>query len=170
MASADKIHLIAACSAAVDSGEKLAPNARLWLARASLRCDPKGRTQYGANRYSMDTGDTINNGNDAIDQLLALGLIAHDYDDNGAECWRLMHYEFGAKPRKVGGYGSDRESPKDSLPPQYGRPVSAVVDPPTGNQDFVAPKWSDIAGEVIAPIPDRIVITHQPDPEGEPQW
>lgn len=160
MASADRNHLIAACCAAVDNGEKLTPNARLWLARASLRSDPKGRTRYGASAYSFDTGDTINNGNDAIDQLLALGLLAHDHDDEGAECWRLMHYAWDAKPQTIGGYGPDRGLKRDGNPPGYGRPVDHVIGPNTGNLDFEAPKWADIAESIRA--------GRQPEPD--PEW
>ena len=149
MASADKIHLIAACSAAVDSGERLTPNARLWLARASLRCDAKGRTNYGPVRYSTDTSDSVANGAAAVEQLLALGLICHDHTDDGTECWRLMHYDFDAKQAKVGGYTQDRLSPRDGNPPAYGRPVSAVIDPPTGKQDFTPPRWDEIKPHVI---------------------
>lgn len=154
MASADRNHLIAACSAAVDSGERLTPNARLWLARASLRCDPKGRTNYGPVRYASDTGDSVANGTQAVEQLLAIGLVCHDHDDDGNECWRLMHYDFDAKVAKVGGYGQDRLSPRDGKPPAYGRPVNAVIDPPTGKQVFHVPTWDEIRPVVMHEEPD----------------
>ena len=156
MASADKITLLAACAAAVDSSARLTPNARLWLARASLRCDPKGRTSYGPVRYAHDTGDTVANGTQAVEQLLAAGLLCHDHDDQGVECWRLMHYDFDTKAAKVGGYGPDRLSPRDGLPPSHGRPIEAVISPPSGNLDFTPPTWDEIKPDVI----------HQ----GEPSW
>jgi hypothetical protein len=149
MASADRARLIAACSAAVDHGGKITPNARLWLARASLRCDSKGRTSYSAEGYSADTTDTIANGHAAIAQLLEKGLICHDHDEAGSPCLRLLHYDFdaGANPR-IGGYGPDAGLPRDGLPPGYGRPVSAVITPQGGNHDYTPKPWSDIAQTV----------------------
>lgn len=151
MASADRNTLIAACSAAVDSNENLTPSMRLWLARASLHCDPKGRTNYGPVRYAHDTGDTITNGTQAVEQLLAAGLLCHDHNDQGDECWRLMHYDFTSRTPTIGGYTQDRLSPRDGYPPAYGRPVSAVIDPPTGNLDFTPPSWNQIAPTIEKP-------------------
>lgn len=128
MPNAERRHLIAACVAAVDLADPISPNARLWLARASLRADPKGRTRYGPARYSTDTGDTEASGQAAIAQLLARGLVTHDHDDNGTECWRLTHHDWDSTPT-IGGYSADAGQHRDGYPPQYGRRVSDVIQP-----------------------------------------
>ena len=153
MASAERKHLIAACVAAVDLRAQVSPNARLWLARASLHADSKGRTGYGAMRYAADTGDAGSNGEAAIRQLLELGLVANDHNDQGVECWRLLHYDWDSDATLViRGYGRDAGQKRDGLPPMYGRRVSDVIDPPSGRQDFTPPTWDEIA----------LRISHQP--------
>jgi hypothetical protein len=128
MASADRKHLIAACVAAVDLRDTISPNARLWLARASLHADPKGRTGYGPARYAGDTGDTETSGQAAIAQLLACGLVINDHNDDGVECWRLAHYDW-QRGDTIGGYSSDAGQKRDGLPPMYGRHVNDVIGP-----------------------------------------
>lgn len=132
------------------------PAARLWLARASLHTDGKGRTSYGPTRCAADIGldDALIEA--GINWLLARGLVCHDHADQGTECWRLMHYGFDAKTARIGGYGPDRMSPRDGLPPMYGRPVSAVISPPDGNLDYTPPPWSAIAPTITEGDPDEM--------------
>jgi hypothetical protein len=121
------------------------PAARLWLARASLYTDTKGRTAYGPTRCATDLGldpDIIAAG---INWLTARGLVAHDHDEQGRECWRLMHYDWDQAAPTIGGYGPDRGLKRDGLPPMYGRPVDQVITPPTGNLDYTPPTWDEIA-------------------------
>lgn len=129
MANADKTHLIAAAVAALDLDSAMPPNARLWLARASLRCDPKGRTRYGPARYSADVRDTEESGRAAIDWLTNAGIVLNDTDDDGIECWRLTHHEWAKDYATITGYGRDAGQKRDGLPPQYGRTVADVIEP-----------------------------------------
>lgn len=161
MASADRKHLIAACVAAVDLIDHLSPNARLWLARASLHCDPKGRTSYGPTRYAWETGDSETNGRNAIDQLLERGLVVNDHNETGGECWRLCHHDWDRDTTPtIGGYSADAGQKRDGLPAQYGRSVADVIEPPTGKLDFTAPKWDEIREQVL----------HGQGEEDDPEW
>lgn len=158
MASAERMHGLAACASAMRSDEPMPPNARLWLARASLYADTEGRTSYGPMRYSVDCRDTEDNGRAGIAWLLGRGLVCHDHDDNGTECWRLMHYDFDAKQPAIGGYGPDRGLKRDGLPPAYGRPVDRVIGTQSGNTNFTAPTWDEVKAQISRPR------------EEEPEW
>ena len=115
VASAERKHLIAACVAAVDLRENVAPNARLWLARASLKCDEKGRTKYSAERYADDTNDSIDSGERAIELLQKLGLVVNDVDEDGDDCLRLIHHQWDRED-VITGYGRDAGQKRDGLP------------------------------------------------------
>lgn len=129
MASADRIHAGAAAIAALRMTDKLQPNARLWLAMASLNCDPKGRTRYSAKAYADDTQDTITNGNLAIRWLTSRGIVLHDYDEDGQPCLRLIHHDWAKDYTTIGGYSRDAGQKRDGHPPQYGRTVDDVIEP-----------------------------------------
>ena len=140
---------LAAVGSAIRSDQAMPPSARLWLARASLFADAKGRTNYGPARYADWSGDTVGNAQRGIDWLLANGLVSHDHTDDGAECWRLGHFDWQADP-VIAGYGRDTGQRRDGLPPQYGRTVKDVIEPPTGRQDFEAPSWDAIRADVMS--------------------
>lgn len=145
VATATRNHGLAACGSAIRSDEPMPPNARLWLARASLFTDDKGRTRYGPARYATDCRDTEQSGEAGIAWLCARGLVCNDHDDNGIECWRLLHYDWDQPEPRINGYSTNAGQKRDGLPPQYGRTVDDVIDPPTGRQDFTPPTWADIA-------------------------
>lgn len=137
-----------ACVSAIRSDAKMPPAARLWLARAALFADDKGRTKYGPARCASDIGlqpDLIEAG---INWLLATGLVLHDHDDTGAECWRLAHHDYDRED-VIGGYSADAGQKRDGLPPQYGRTVADVIDSPTGNLHFDPPAWDQIRDHVL---------------------
>lgn len=147
MADATRKRQHNACVAAIRSDVKMPPAARLWLARAALHTDDKGRTKYGPTRCANDVGlnpDAIERG---VNWLTAAGLVMHDHDDRGLECWRLAHHDYDRED-VIGGYSADAGQKRDGHPPQYGRRVSDVIDPPTGNLDFTPPKWSDVASQI----------------------
>lgn len=134
----------AAAVSALRSDTRMPPNARLYLARVSLFCDDKGRTRYGPTRYATDTGDTDESGQRALNWLAAAGLILNDVDDNGMDCWRLVHYEWEQPAPRIKGYGENAGLLKNGLPPAYGRPVSHVITPPGGNLDYEPPSWEEV--------------------------
>lgn len=156
MAGASRNHALAACGSAIRAAGPMPPNARLWLARASLFTDAKGRTRYGPARYAADMGDTEESGARAIDWLMGQTIISHDVDDDGIECWRLGHFDWQVEP-VITGYGRDAGQVRDALPPQYGRSVDDVIDPPSGKQDFHVPSWDEI----------RPTVMHEED---DPEW
>jgi hypothetical protein len=147
MADATRKHQHNACVSAMRSAEPMPPAARLWLARASLFTDDKGRTSYGPARCGGDVGLDPDHIEAGIHWLLAAGLVLHDHDDNGVECWRLAHYDW-AKGDTIGGYSADAGQVRDGLPPQYGRRVDDVITPPSGNLDYTPPTWADIAPSI----------------------
>ena len=152
----DRERGFAAAVSAIRTDAAMPPNSRLYLARASLFCDSKGRTRYGPVRYATDTGDST--GQQAIDWLTANGLVVNDTLDDGTECWRLVHYEWDAPTPRIGGYSPDAGQPRNGLPPAYGRPVDAVIPPKARGADtFKAP-----------PGPWRTHVT-QPDPREDTQ-
>lgn len=116
------------------------PNVRLWLAKASLCSDGKGRTSYSASRYAKDTGDSEASGDRAVTWILGNGYAVHDVHDNAEPCLRLCHYDFGADRAVIRGYGRDAGMRRDGLPPAYGRTLSDVVPPPYGNLEYVPAK------------------------------
>ncbi len=128
MANATRNHGLAACGSAIRNTTQMPPHARLWLARASLFTDPKGRTGYGPARYANDMGDTEHNGQAAINWLTHHGLVLNDVNDDGVECWRLAHYDWDSEDT-IGGYSRDAGQKRDGLPPQYGRTVADVIAP-----------------------------------------
>ena len=148
----DRNQGFAAAVSALRTDTRIPPNARLYLARASLFADAKGRTRYGPTRYATDMGDSEESGQRAINWLTAAGLILNDTDDNGVECWRLTHYDWNTPEPKIKGYGPDAGLPKNGLPPAYGRPVSHVTPPVGGNLDYTPPAWDQIK-PLIAPAP-----------------
>jgi hypothetical protein len=111
------------------------PNARLYLARASLFTDEKGRTRYSPDAYSADMRDTVQSGNAAVQWLLSQALISLDVNEDGEDCYRLTHYDYDREP-VIGGYSRDAGQKRDGAPPQYGRTVADVLDPPSGNLDY----------------------------------
>jgi hypothetical protein len=141
----------AAAVSAARTNTQMPPNARLYLIRASLFCDDKGRTRYGPATYARDMSDTPENGQLAVNWLTAAGLIVNDVDDNGIECWRLTHYDWAAQTL-ITGYGPEAGLPRDGHPPGYGKPVHMALTPPTGNLNFTPPTWDQIA-PTIAPPP-----------------
>lgn len=141
----------AAAVSALRNDTRMPPNARLYLARTSLFCDPKGRTRYGPTRYATDMGDTEESGQRALNWLTSAGLIVNDVNDDGTDCWRLIHFEWDAPEPRIKGYGPDAGLPKNGLPPAYGRPVSYVIDTPTGNLNFTPPPWTQIAPTITPP-------------------
>lgn len=136
-----------ACVSAMRSPEPMPPAARLWLARAALFSDDKGRTSYGPTRCAGDVGLDAELIEAGIRWLLARGLVLHDHTDAGVECWRLAHTDW-TEPT-YGEYSEHAGQRKDNLPPQYGRRVADVIDPPHGKQDFPVPPWSEIAPQII---------------------
>ena len=137
-----------ACVSAIRSDVKMPPAARLWLARAALFADDKGRTKYGPSRLAFDCGLPADAVEGAINWLLAAGLVLHDHDDTGVECWRLAHHDYDRQD-VIGGYSRDAGQKRDGLPPQYGRGVADVIDPPTGNQNYKPPSWDEIKADVL---------------------
>lgn len=148
MADATRNHQGAACTSAIRSAEPMPPAARLWLARASLHTDDRGRTNYGPARCATEVGLNFEVLQVGIEWLLTHGLVAHDHNDKGDECWRLMHYDWDAKTPTISGYGPDRGLKRDGLPPMYGRSVDHVITPPTGNLDYTPPAWAAIAQQI----------------------
>lgn len=117
-----------ACVSAIRSPEPMPPAARLWLARAALFADPKGRTSYGPARCGTDIGLDPDHIDSGIRWLLARGLVLHDHNDDGVECWRLAHTDWTGTDT-IGGYSRDAGQTRDGYPPQYGRRVSDVIEP-----------------------------------------
>jgi hypothetical protein len=103
---------------------------------------------YSPERYANDMQDTADNARNGIEWLLENALVMHDHNDDGIECWRLAHYDWDGE-KVITGYGRDAGQKRDGLPPQYGRTVADVIEPPSGRQDFTAPKWNEIKGFVL---------------------
>lgn len=142
MADATRKRQFDACVAAIRSDERMPPAARLWLARAALFSDDKGRTKYGPARLASDCGLPADAAERGINWLTAAGLVLHDHDDHGAECWRLAHHDY-TREDVIGGYSRDAGQKRDGLPPQYGRTVDDVIEPPTG-KPFTPPPATDV--------------------------
>lgn len=118
---------MAACASAIRNEANMPPGARLFLARASLFCDDRGRTLYGPTRYETDTGDP--HGERHVQWLMSHDLVCDDRTDDGTECWRLTHFDWKKDPRRIRGYSSDAGMERDGYPPQYGRTVADVIQP-----------------------------------------
>lgn len=130
MPNADRKHLIAACVAAITTSHtRIPPNARLWLALASLKADPKGRTRYTPDGYSADAHDTVQSGQAAINWLIANAIIINDTDDEGEDCYRLTHHDWDRDYAVITGYSTDAGQRRDGHPPAYGRGVHDVIEP-----------------------------------------
>jgi len=144
--SGESLAQYAACVSAVRQPTRMPGHARLWLASASLAADSDGRTAYSAGKHIDHTISTWDAVQSAIDWLVNAGLVIHDTYPNGDPCLRLMHYDFNAPNAiaAIGGYSPDRLSPRDGLPPAYGRPVEATIDSNPG-ADYQAPPWTDVA-------------------------
>ena len=141
---------------------RMPPNARLWLALASMKCNSEGQTNYTPEGYSGDANDTISSGNAAVQWLMSAGLVLNDVDDDGKGCLRLAHYDDWHRDESViGGYGPDRGLKRDGLPPMYGRSVDHVIPPQTGDTDFIAPTWAEVKARMNAPTPIE---------EEDPEW
>lgn len=149
MASADNNHRLAATMRACDYvHDRMPPNARLWLAVASGKTDPKGRTRYSAEAYHEHTHDSLANGNAAIQWLLSAGIIVNDTNDEGQDCWRLTHHEWDTKTPTIGGYSKDAGLPRDGYPPAYGRTVDQAIGGPNPGAGWTPPPgatWQDLA-------------------------
>jgi len=148
MADATRKRQYDACVSAIRSDEPMPPAARLWLARAALFSDDKGRTKYGPTRLATDCrlpADAVEAG---INWLTSRGLVVHDHDERGLECWRLAHHDYDRED-VIGGYSADAGQKRDGLPPQYGRGVDDIVPPPTGNLNFDPPTWDEIKADVL---------------------
>jgi hypothetical protein len=130
MAAADNLHRTAAVMRALDLDSRMPPNARLWLALASTKTDDKGRTRFGPDAYSAAANDTPANGNAAIVWLTSAGIVLNDTDHDGNDCWRLTHHDWDYDHTLIRGYSRDAGQKRDGLPPQYGRTVDDVIDPP----------------------------------------
>lgn len=154
MADATRKRQHNACVSAIRSDQPMPPAARLWLARAALHADDKGRTKYGPTRCATDIGLDSDHIEKGINWLLATGLVIHDHDDQGVECWRLAHHDYDREDL-IGGYSHDAGQKRDGLPAQYGRSVNDVIEPPTGNLRFDPPKWDEIRDQVL----------HEEDPD-----
>lgn len=144
--SAESLAQFAACVSAVRQPTRMPGHARLWLAAASLHTDEDGRTDYSAGRHTDHTISTYETVDTAISWLINAGLIIRDTHPDGRPCLRLIHYDFNAddKLTAIGGYSTDRLSPRDHLPPAYGRPVDAVIDTNPGS-DYQPPTWKAVA-------------------------
>lgn len=129
MTEAPRNRTAAAVASAIRNQLVMPPSARLWLARASLYADHKGRTRYGPARYSADVGDTESNAVAGIEWLVANHLVTHDHDDDGIECWRLVHFDWDRDEVITAEYAPNKGQKRDGLPPQYGRKVSDVIEP-----------------------------------------
>lgn len=129
MPTADNHHRTAAVMSALDMPSRMPPNARLWLALASMRTDPKGRTRYTPDAYATDAQDNANNGNAAIQWLLSNGVILNDTDDDGNDCYRLTHHDWDRDYATITGYSADAGQRRDGYPAAYGRTVHDAIEP-----------------------------------------
>jgi len=91
MAQASNNHRAGAVFKALDMPSRMPPNARLWLALASMNCDEQGRTGYTLDGYSLATGDSLQSAAAGITRLLEAGLICHATGEDGNDVYQLTH-------------------------------------------------------------------------------